>query len=86
MQTQLAAQLAEAEARRRQLESAENDCSRTCALDNNRPFTDGADAFARLLPWHVSRADHCMDVSRCTSVTANRTVCIILRCLLLGTH
>lgn len=56
MQNQLAAQLAEAEARRRQLDSVEKDCSRLCALDNNRPFTDGADAFDRLLPWHVSCA------------------------------
>ena len=54
MQTQSAGQLAEGEARRRQLEAAQFDCRRLCVLDNNTPFIDGKDAFDRLIPWHVS--------------------------------
>ena len=54
MQTQSASQLAEAETRKRQLEATQSDCKRLCVLDNNTPFTDGKDAFDRLIPWHVS--------------------------------
>ena len=54
MQHQLAAQLAEGEDRRRQLEAIQLDCRRLCVLDNSTPFVDGKDAFDRLIPWHVS--------------------------------
>ncbi|DBA98115.1 hypothetical protein WJX77_002394 [Trebouxia sp. C0004] len=57
MQTQLAAQLAETEARRQQLEATQLDCRRVCLLDNNTPFINGADAFDRLIPWHVLGAE-----------------------------
>ena len=56
MQTQLAAQLAEAEVRRSQLEATQLDCRRLCFLDNSTPFISGVDAFDRLIPWHVSLA------------------------------
>ena len=54
MQTQSAAQLAESDTRKRQLEATQLDCKRLCILDNNTPFVDGKDAFDRLIPWHVS--------------------------------
>lgn len=54
MQTQSAAQLAEGETRKRQVEATQFDCKRLCVLDNNTPFVDGKDAFDRLIPWHVS--------------------------------
>lgn len=53
MQTQSAAQLAEGEARKRQLDATQLDCRRLCVLDNNTPFIDGKDAFDRLIPFHV---------------------------------
>ena len=59
MQAQLAAQLAETEARRHQLEATQLDCRRVCLLDNNTPFINGADAFDRLIPWHVRLAAFC---------------------------
>ena len=57
MQTQLALQVAEAEARKRQLEATQLDCRRVCLLDNSTPFVNGADAFDRLIPWHVRSLD-----------------------------
>ena len=54
MQHQLAAQLAEGEVRKRQLDATHLDCKRLCVLDNSKPFVDGKDAFDRLIPWHVS--------------------------------
>lgn len=70
MQTQSAAQLAEGEARKRQLDATQLDCRRLCVLDNNKPFSDGKDAFDRLIPWHVSVVHlHCRCVLQSTSAS-----------------